>query len=240
MDGRSRRGGKGSGGQRSGSRGRPGTRGGPGAGVRADQALRDRPDRAAHCLIEGARTHNLKGITCRVPFGRITAITGVSGSGKSSLAFDTLYAEGQRRFVDCLSTYARQFLQRLERPAVDRIGEIQPPVALRQQNLVKNARSTVATLTELGDHLQLLFAYAATPFCPRCGTEMRSLTAEDAARRLLQLPSEERWILAAPVILPPAAEAVANSLIQQGHARVYAAGEVRDWTPPTRPAPAWS
>ena len=117
--------------------------------------------------IENARSHNLKGVTCTIPLGSLTVVTGVSGSGKSTLAFDTLYAEGQRRYVTSLSTYARQFLERLPRPEVDRISSLPPAIAIEQRNRVSNARSTVGTATELLDHLRLLFAQVGRTRC--CG-----------------------------------------------------------------------
>ena len=119
--------------------------------------------------IRGARTHNLEDISVSIPVGRLTVITGVSGSGKSSLAFDTLYAEGQRRYAESLSTYARQFLERLDRPDVDAIEPVPPAIALEQKNGVRNARSTVGTQTEIHDSLRLLFAHGGTTFCPACG-----------------------------------------------------------------------
>ncbi|MCA9757712.1 MAG: hypothetical protein KDA27_18065, partial [Candidatus Eisenbacteria bacterium] len=157
---------------------------------------------APACRIEGARTHNLKAVHCEIPFGKLTAVTGVSGSGKSTLAFDVLYAEGQRRFVDCLSTYARQFLQRLDRPDVDRIGEIQPPIALKQQVSIRNARSTVGSITELSDLLHLLFAHGGTPHCPKDGTELVLHTAESAAAELRTLGASRKFVLTASVQLP--------------------------------------
>ena len=109
-------------------------------------------------VVRGARVHNLKNIDCTIPHNKITVVTGLSGSGKSSLAFDTLYAEGQRRYVESLSAYARQFLERMEKPDVDEISGIAPPVAIRQKNTTRNPRSTVATATEIYDYLRLLFA----------------------------------------------------------------------------------
>ena len=116
-------------------------------------------------IVRGARTHNLKNITVSLPVNKLTVITGVSGSGKSSLAFDTLYAEGQRRYVESLSAYARQFLERMDKPDVDEITGISPAIAIRQKNSTKNPRSTVATQTEIYDYLRLLFARAGTTIC---------------------------------------------------------------------------
>src|SRR5207237_3918345 len=135
--------------------------------------------------IVGAREHNLKGIDVRVPLGALTVVTGVSGSGKSSLAFDVLYAEGQRRYVESFSTYARQFLDRMEKPRVDRITGILPAIAIDQRRLVKTSRSTVGTMTELHDHLKLLFAKVGVPHCRKCGRPVERDTPESAATRLL-------------------------------------------------------
>ncbi len=129
--------------------------------------------------IRGARTHNLADISLDIPRDKLTVVTGVSGSGKSSLVFDTLYAEGQRRYVQSLSTYARLFLQRMERPDVDAISDIPPALALRQKNTIKNARSTVGTVTEISDYLRLLYATVGRTICPRCG---REVSREFAAR----------------------------------------------------------
>src|SRR5215469_6988400 len=124
-------------------------------------------------MIRGARTHNLSDLSLDLPHGRLTIVTGVSGSGKSSLVFDTLYAEGQRRYVQSLSTYARLFLERIDRPDVDAITNIPPALALRQKNTIKNARSTVGTVTEINDYLRLLFATVGKTICPRCNVEVR-------------------------------------------------------------------
>jgi excinuclease ABC subunit A len=135
--------------------------------------------------IRGARTHNLKGISLDLPHNRLIVVTGVSGSGKSSLVFDTLYAEGQRRFVQSLSTYARMFLERMDRPDVDSISEIPPALALRQKNTIKNARSTVGTVTEISDYLRLLFATLGRTMCPHCGGEVTRDSVESAAAHAL-------------------------------------------------------
>jgi len=137
--------------------------------------------------IRGARVHNLKNISLDIPHNRLTVITGVSGSGKSSLAFDTVYAEGQRRYVESLSAYARQFLERMEKPDVDDIDGIAPAVAIRQKNTTRNPRSTVATSTECYDFLRLLYARVGRTFCPNCGTEVRRDSVDEAAARLNRL-----------------------------------------------------
>ena len=143
--------------------------------------------------IRGARVHNLKDISLSIPHNQLTVITGVSGSGKSSLAFDTIYAEGQRRYVESLSAYARQFLERMEKPEVDEIDGIAPAVAIRQKNTSRNPRSTVATSTECYDFLRLLYARVGQTFCPNCGTRVRRETVDEVAARLLALPEGSRW-----------------------------------------------
>ncbi len=143
--------------------------------------------------IRGARTHNLKNISVSIPHNQLTVVTGVSGSGKSSLAFDTIYAEGQRRYVESMSAYARQFLERMEKPAVDDIDGIAPAVAIRQRNSSRNPRSTVATSTECYDFFRLLYARVGQTFCPTCGTQVRKDTVDEVAARLLALPGGSRW-----------------------------------------------
>ncbi len=127
----------------------------------------------ADLVVRGARTHNLKNIDLTLPLGKLIIVTGVSGSGKSSLAFDTIYAEGQRRYVESLSAYARQFLERMEKPDVDRIDGISPAIAIRQKNSVRNPRSTVGTTTEIHDYMRLLFARVRTHGCVRMSRRRR-------------------------------------------------------------------
>ena len=131
-----------------------------------------RPSGRGPLVVRGARTHNLKNVDVTLPSGKLIIITGVSGSGKSSLAFDTIYAEGQRRYVESLSAYARQFLERMEKPDVDRIEGICPAIAIRQKNTVRNPRSTVGTTTEIHDYMRLLFARVGRTFCRQCGQEV--------------------------------------------------------------------
>ena len=131
----------------------------------------------AHLIVRGARTHNLKNIDVSLPLGPLIIVTGVSGSGKSSLAFDTIYAEGQRRYVESLSAYARQFLERMEKPDVDRIDGIAPAIAIRQKNSIRNPRSTVGTTTEIHDYMRLLYARVGRTFCRACGKEVVRETA---------------------------------------------------------------
>jgi excinuclease ABC subunit A len=146
-------------------------------------------------VVRGARTHNLKNIDVTLPAGKLAIITGVSGSGKSSLAFDTIYAEGQRRYVESLSAYARQFLERMEKPDVDRIEGICPAIAIRQKNSVRNPRSTVGTTTEIHDYMRLLFARVGRTFCRQCGREVVRDTAEVVAKRLGELPAGTRILI---------------------------------------------
>ncbi len=136
-------------------------------------------------LIRGARVHNLKNVSLAIPHKLLTVVTGVSGSGKSSLVFDTIYAEGQRRYVESLSAYARQFLERMEKPDVDEIAGIAPPVAIRQKNTTRNPRSTVATSTEIYDFLRLLCARAGRSYCPQCGDQVERDTVDQVAKRML-------------------------------------------------------
>jgi excinuclease ABC subunit A len=145
------------------------------------------------------RVHNLKGIDVSIPTGRLVVVTGVSGSGKSSLAFDTLYAEGQRRYVESLSAYARQFLERMERPDIESVDGMCPAIAIRQRTPSRNPRSTVATATEIHDHLRLLFARIGRTLCPGCGAEVTRDTVESAVERLVGLPAGTRLLLAFPL-----------------------------------------
>ena len=143
-------------------------------------------------VVRGARVHNLKNIDFEVPHNQLTVVTGVSGSGKSSLAFDTIYAEGQRRYVESLSAYARQFLERIEKPDADMIDGIAPAVAIRQKNTTRNPRSTVATATEIYDYLRLLFARVGRTYCVNCGREVKKDTVDEVADAILALDSETR------------------------------------------------
>ena len=173
--------------------------------------------------IRGARTHNLKGISLDLPHNKLIVVTGVSGSGKSSLVFDTLYAEGQRRFVQSLSTYARMFLERMDRPDVDSISEIPPALALRQKNTIKNARSTVGTVTEISDYLRLLFATLGRTICPRCGGEVTRDSVESAAAHALEGPGIHLFL--AP--FEPGSRSTAAAcefLAQNGYHRLFVDG----------------
>ena len=147
-------------------------------------------------MVRGARVHNLKNIDCTIPHNKITVVTGLSGSGKSSLAFDTLYAEGQRRYVESLSAYARQFLERMEKPDVDEISGIAPPVAIRQKNTTRNPRSTVATATEIYDYVRLLFARIGVTLCYRCGQVVQRDHVDAIAEKVMaQEPGRRFYVL---------------------------------------------
>lgn len=148
--------------------------------------------------VRGARVHNLKNISVDIPLGKLTVITGVSGSGKSSLAFDTIYAEGQRRYVESLSAYARQFLERMDKPDVDEIIGICPAISIRQKNATRNPRSTVATQTEIYDYLRLLFARIGKTYCHNCGEPVKRDTPESAADEALKLPEDTRFFVLFP------------------------------------------
>ena len=149
----------------------------------------------AAIVVRGARTHNLKNVDVSLPIGKLIIVTGVSGSGKSSLAFDTIYAEGQRRYVESLSAYARQFLERMEKPDVDRIDGIAPAIAIRQKNSIRNPRSTVGTATEIQDYMRLLYARVGRTFCRNCGREVVRETAEVVARQIGELGAGMRLVL---------------------------------------------
>jgi len=140
--------------------------------------------------VHGARQHNLKNITVRIPRNSFTVITGLSGSGKSSLAFDTIYAEGQRRYVETLSTYARQFLDQMERPDVDSVDGLSPAISIEQKTTGRSPRSTVGTITEIYDYLRLLYSSIGIPHCPTCGNEISRQTTEQILQHVLSLPGE--------------------------------------------------
>ena len=148
----------------------------------------------------GARQHNLKNISVRIPRNSLTVITGLSGSGKSSLAFDTIYAEGQRRYVETLSTYARQFLDQMERPDVDSIDGLSPSISIDQKTTGRSPRSTVGTITEIYDYLRLLYSSIGVPHCPVCGSEISRQTTEQILKHVLSLRPEDRILVMAPVV----------------------------------------
>src|SRR6202048_4936382 len=151
-------------------------------------------------VIRGAREHNLKDIDLEIPRDRLVVITGLSGSGKSSLAFDTIYAEGQRRYVESLSAYARQFLEQMEKPDVDSIEGLSPAISIEQRTTSRNPRSTVGTVTEIYDYLRLLYASIGVPHCTRCGQEIRPQTIQQMVDRLGKLATGTRYTILAPYI----------------------------------------
>ena len=161
--------------------------------------------------IRGARTHNLKNIDCDIPHGQLTVVSGVSGSGKSSLAFDTIYAEGQRRYVESLSAYARQFLERIEKPDVDLIDGLAPAIAIKQKNTTRNPRSTVATVTEIYDYMRLLYARCGTMHCVVCHNIVRRDSVDEIADAVLALGDGTRLHALFPVTAqePPSSEDLA-------------------------------
>jgi excinuclease ABC subunit A len=182
--------------------------------------------RARAVEVIGARTHNLKGVDCRVPHGKVTVVTGPSGAGKSSLVFDTVYAEGQRRFVESMSTYARQFLDQMERPPVDDLRNVLPAVALEARNTVRNARSTVATITEIHDVLRLLYAHLGEVHCPNGHGPARRWTAGEAAADLAAAAAGERFLVVARLERPKrGADEKLAELVRQGFARRLDGGE---------------
>jgi excinuclease ABC subunit A len=179
--------------------------------------------------IRGARTHNLKNVTVEIPQRQLTVLTGPSGSGKSSLAFNTLYAEGQRRFVESMSTYVRQFLERIDRPDVDEIEGILPAIAIEQKNSVKNARSTVATATELADHLRLFMTYSGETWCPDCSVRVRKESPESITAQIAETLAGKRVVILAPIFFEAENRIeVLKQLMQAGYFRAWINGEVHD------------
>ena len=148
--------------------------------------------------IRGARTHNLKDVDLDLPRDQLIVITGLSGSGKSSLAFDTIFAEGQRRYVESLSAYARQFLARMEKPDVDHIEGLSPAISIEQKSTSHNPRSTVGTITEIYDYLRLLYARTGTPRCPTHGNDLNAQTVSQMVDKVMEMPADSRLMLLAP------------------------------------------
>lgn len=181
-------------------------------------------------VIKGARAHNLKNIDVTIPRDKFVVLTGLSGSGKSSLAFDTIYAEGQRRYVESLSAYARQFLGQMDKPDVDSIDGLSPAISIDQKTTSRNPRSTVGTVTEIYDYLRLLFARIGRPHCPQHGIEITSQTVEQMVDRILEYPERTRLQILAPVIQGRKGEHVKllEDIQKQGFVRVRVDGEVRD------------
>ena len=185
-------------------------------------------DPKKNIIIKGAQVHNLKNVDVAIPRNKLVVITGLSGSGKSSLAFDTLYAEGQRRYVESLSSYARQFLGRLDKPKVEYIKGIAPAIAIEQKVNTTNARSTVGTSTEIYDYIKLLYARVGRTFSPISGQEVKKNTVTDVVADVKQLPIDSKWLLLAPIHLEKGRqlEDKLNVLLQQGFARILVDGEM--------------
>ncbi|MDQ4082897.1 MAG: excinuclease ABC subunit UvrA [Actinomycetota bacterium] len=179
-------------------------------------------------IVRGAREHNLKDVTVSLPRDVLVVVTGVSGSGKSSLAFDTIYAEGQRRYVESLSAYARQFLGQMDKPDVDHIDGLSPAVSIDQKSTSNNPRSTVATVTEIYDYLRLLYARAGRPHCHVCGFSVSSSTPQQMVEKVLELPEKTRFMVMAPLVRGRKGEygKLFNDLTEQGYARVRVDGEL--------------
>ena len=180
--------------------------------------------------IRGARENNLKNVDLEIPRDKLVVLTGLSGSGKSSLAFDTIYAEGQRRYVESLSSYARQFLGQMDKPDVDQIDGLSPAISIDQKTTSKNPRSTVGTVTEIYDYLRLLWARVGVPHCPKCGKEIRRQTIDQIVDQILALPEGTRFQLLSPVIRGKKGEhaKVLEDARKNGYSRVRIDGEIHD------------
>ena len=178
--------------------------------------------------IKGARVNNLKNVDVRIPRNKFVVIAGVSGSGKSSLAFDTLYAEGQRRYVESLSSYARQFLGRMNKPECDFIRGIPPAIAIEQKVIARNPRSTVGTSTEIYEYLRLLFARIGRTFSPISGEEVRKHTTEDVVQKMLEFSAGTKFMVLAPLIVPEgrSLEQQLKASLLQGYSRIYANSQI--------------
>ena len=183
-------------------------------------------------VIRGARANNLKNISIHIPRDKLVVMTGLSGSGKSSLAFDTIYAEGQRRYVESLSSYARQFLGQMDKPDVDAIDGLSPAISIDQKTTSKNPRSTVGTVTEIYDYLRLLWARVGTPHCPKCGKEIHRQTVDQIVDQILAMPEGTRFLVLAPVIRGKKGEHVKvfEDARKSGYARVRVDGNLYELT----------
>ena len=180
--------------------------------------------------VKGAREHNLKNVEVWIPRDKLVVLTGLSGSGKSSLAFDTIYAEGQRRYVESLSSYARQFLGQMDKPDVDYIEGLSPAISIDQKTTSRNPRSTVGTVTEIYDYLRLLWARAGTPHCPKCGKEIKQQTIDQIVDQLMGLPERTRVQILAPVVRQRKGEhqKVFKDARKSGYVRVRVDGNLYD------------
>ncbi|MGB9607378.1 MAG: excinuclease ABC subunit UvrA, partial [bacterium] len=179
-------------------------------------------------IIRGARQHNLKNINLEIPRDKLIVITGLSGSGKSSLAFDTIYAEGQRRYVESLSAYARQFLEQMEKPDVDFIDGLSPAISIDQKSAPRNPRSTVGTITEIYDYLRLLFARIGIPYCPNCGVKIERQTVQQITDQILSFPEGTRILILAPIVKGRKGEykSLLEEVKREGFTRVRVDGQM--------------
>src|SRR5579883_1341614 len=189
-----------------------------------------KPAAASQLIVRGAREHNLKDVNLELPRDSLIVITGLSGSGKSSLAFDTIYAEGQRRYVESLSAYARQFLGQMEKPDVDYIEGLSPAISIDQKSTSRNPRSTVGTVTEIYDYLRLLFARIGIPHCYNCGREISSQSSEQIVDSIMDLPEGTRLQLLAPLVRGRKGEYVKlfEEIAKEGFSRVRVDGETKE------------
>jgi len=180
--------------------------------------------------IRGAKEHNLKNVSLKIPRNKFTVITGLSGSGKSSLAFDTIYAEGQRRYVESLSAYARQFLEQLQKPNVESIEGLSPTISIEQKTTSRNPRSTVATQTEIYDYLRLLFARIGTPYCHQCGKIIERQTVEEITRQILKAEEGTKINILAPLIRGRKGEyrQIQSQVNKAGFVRLRVDGKIHD------------
>ena len=181
-------------------------------------------------VVKGAKENNLKNVTVSIPRNKLTVFTGLSGSGKSTLAFDTIFAEGQRRYVESLSSYARQFLGQMEKPDVESIEGLSPAISIDQKTTSHNPRSTVGTVTEIYDYFRLLFARIGVPHCPKCGREIRRQTVDEIADRVMAMPVGSKILINAPVVRGRKGEYVKElaSYKKSGFGRVKIDGVVYD------------
>src|SRR5690242_8838893 len=187
-------------------------------------------------VVKGAREHNLKNIDVELPRDKLIVITGLSGSGKSSLAFDTIYAEGQRRYVESLSTYARQFLEQMGKPDIDSIEGLSPAISIEQKSTSKNPRSTVGTVTEIYDYLRLLFARVGEVYCYECGARIASQTVQQIVDGVMQMPEGTRFSVLAPIVRDRKGEykKELEKLKRDGFVRVSIDGELVDLAEPPK------
>src|SRR4051812_30411469 len=185
-------------------------------------------------VVRGVRVHNLKNIDFEIPHNALTIVTGVSGSGKSSLAFDTIYAEGQRRYIESLSAYARQFLERIEKPEIDEVIGIAPAIAIRQRNTTRTPRSTVGTSTEIYDYLRLLFARVGVTHCRKCGNTVQKDTVDRIADSVMEWKEGTRFYVLYPLkmVKGPELALQLGDLKRRGFARIYQEGRTFEYSQP--------